>query len=109
MVHIGANKKKRKSSRSNSRKSSHGSRTATLQEIQEMTSLIDQHDWTGDNRANMTDWASASQPASKSRSMGLGKAIHSPLVNHDRIYEGPRYCLLLRANEIMYGWTKIWK
>ena len=38
--------------------------------------------------------------------MGLGEAIHSPLANHDRIYEGPRYCLLLRANKITYGGMK---
>ena len=107
MVHRGANKKKRKSSRSNSRKSSHSSRTATLQEeIQEMTSLIDQRDQMGDDRVEMTDAASVSQPASKSRSTGLGEAICPPLANQYRIYEVPRYCLLLRVNEIMYGGTK---
>ena len=107
MLHRGANKKKRKSSRSKSRKSSHSSRTATLQEeIQELTSLIDQHDQMGHDGADMTDAASASQPTSESRSVGLGEAIHPPLTNHDRIYEGPRYCLLLRVNKIMYGGMK---
>ena len=107
MVCRGVNKRKRKSSRSNSRISSHSSRTATLwEEIQEMTSLIDQHDWTGDDGVDMTDVASAGQLASKSGSMGLGEAISPPLANHDRIYEGPRYCLLLRENKIMYGGTK---
>ena len=38
--------------------------------------------------------------------MGLGKAIHLSLAYHERIFEGPRYCLLLRANEITYGGMK---
>ena len=38
--------------------------------------------------------------------MGLGEAISSPLANHDKIYEGPRYSLLLRANKITYGEIK---
>ena len=108
MVHRGANKKKRKSSRSNSRKSSHSSRTATLQEeIQEMTSLIDQHDWTGDDGADITDAASAGRLTSESRLMGLGDAIHSPSANQQRIYEGPRYCLLLRTDEITNEGSKL--
>ena len=107
MPHRGANKKKKKTSRSNSRKSGHSSRTASLQEeIQEITNLIDQHDRTGDDGVDVLGAASASQPASESGLTGLGEAICSPLANHDRIFKGPRYCLLLRVNEIMYGGTK---
>ena len=51
-----------------------------------MTSLIDQHDRTGDDGVDTTNAASASQPTSKSRSMGLGEAIHPPLTSHNRIY-----------------------
>ena len=107
MPYRGANKKKGKSFRSNSRKSGHSSRTATLQEeIQEITTLFDEHNWTDDDRVDVLNATSVSWPTSESGSMGLREAIHSHLANHDRIIEGPRYCLLLRANEITYGGMK---
>ena len=71
-----------------------------------MTSLIDQHDRMGDDGVDTTDGASVGQPTSESRSMGLGEAICSPLASHNRIYEGPRYCLLLRVNKITCGGMK---
>ena len=59
-----------------------------------------------DDRVDALNAAFVSQPTSESGLMGLGEATHSPLANHDRTFEGPRYCLLLRASEIMYGGTK---
>ena len=71
-----------------------------------MTSLINQHNQSGNNKVDTTNAASTGLPTLRARLLGLGEVTHSPLANHDKIYEGPRYCLLLRANEITHGGKK---
>ena len=44
----------------------------------------------------MTVWALQLRTQDSTGSTGLGDAVRSLIPNNDRMYEGPRYCLLLQ-------------